>query len=90
MRLYLVVGHFPQDLALLLRLLEFKTIFMKKILLIALLLLVNIPLSYLVIYSISNIDSFDKTIFIKAIIFSIIITVSVLWAVKQGKSKNNT
>ncbi len=63
---------------------------MKKILLIALLLLVNVPFFYLVIYGMYNINGFDKNILLKAIVFSIIVTASTFWAMVKGKGKNNT
>ena len=61
---------------------------MKKILIILFLLWINIPFFYFVIYGIYNINGFDKTILLKAIAFSIIVTASTFWAMTKGKGKN--
>jgi len=61
---------------------------MKKILIIILLLSINIPFFYLVIYGMYNINSFDKNILLKAIVFAIIVTASTFWAMVKGKGKN--
>lgn len=61
---------------------------MKKILIIILLLSINIPFFYLVIYGMYNISSFDKNILLKAIVFAIIVTASTFWAMVKGKGKN--
>lgn len=52
-------------------------------------LLINLPISYFTIFSISNINNFDNCIFIKAVIFSIIATTPAIWAITKKNKGNN-